>query len=225
MTPTELLDLFRLETDDVAEPYLWSDQEFYTYLNEAQEIFVREIGGLSDRRSSLTNITYKIGDQFKKYDERILRISGAQSETNKFIGIRNYDNLTGLLSDDYGQQVAEAIDDTLTGPIRYLITDVEAKEIQLYPIPDNDGSLKITLKRLPLRNIEDGESILEINNQYHLSLLCWVKYKAFLKQDAETFEGSKSADFRAMFTEAVDLAKKEKRAREDRKRTVRYGGL
>lgn len=225
MTPTELLELFRLETDDVSEPYLWSDKEFYTYLNEAQEIFVRETGGLSDRRSSLTSITYKVGDQYKKYDERILRISGAQDESNKFIGIRNYDNMSGVCVDDYGRHVTEAIDDTLTGPIRFLITDVEAKEIQLYPIPDAAGSLKLFIKRLPLRKVEGEDSVLEIDSQHHLSLLCWIKYKAFMKQDVETFEGSKAVDFRMMFSEALGRARKEKSAREDRKRTVRYGGI
>lgn len=222
MTPTKLLELFRLETDDIAKPYLWSDEEFFVYLNEAQEIFVRETGGLSDRRSALTKVSYKIGDQYKKYDSRILRINGAQDETNKFIGIRNYDNLAGVISDDYGKQVLEVIDDTKTGPIKFLITDVEAKEIQLFPIPDADGSLKLFIQRLPLSEIKDESSVLEISDQHHLSLLCWVKYKAFMKQDVETFEGSKASDFRQMFTEAVELAMKEKSAREDRKRKVKF---
>jgi hypothetical protein len=222
MTPTKLLELFRLETDDIAEPYLWSDAEFYIYLNEAQEIFVRETGGLSDRRSALTKISYKIGDQYKKYDSRIIRINGAQDAANKFIGIRNYDNMSGVISDDYGKHVLEVIDDTKTGPIKYLITDVQAKEIQLYPIPDADGSLKMFIQRLPMTEIKDETGVLEIADQNHLSLLSWVKYRAFMKQDVETFEGTKAADFRSMFAEAVKLAMKEKSSREDRKRTVKF---
>lgn len=222
MTPTKLLELFRLETDDISEPYLWSDIEFFVYLNEAQEIFVRETGGLSDRRSSLTQISYKAGDQYKKYDARILRINGAQDATNRFIGIRNYDNLNNIITDDYGKQVLHVIDDSLTGDIKFLITDVEAKEIQLYPIPTAVGILKLFIQRLPLREIEDEDSVLEVANQHHLALLNWVKYKAFMKQDVETFDGSKSAEFRAAFSEAVDLARVEKAAREDRKRKVQF---
>jgi len=222
MTPTKLLELFRLETDDISEPYLWSDKEFFIYLNEAQEIFVREIGGLSDRRSSLTRMTYKIGDQFKKYDSRILRISGAQDEDNKFIGVRNFDNINNAIVDDYGARFLNTLDDTLTGSLSYIITDVEAKEIQLYPIPDTAGSLKLFIKRLPLNEVKDEDSILEIADQYHLCLLNWVKYKAFMKQDVETFEGTKAAEFRGAFTDAIALAKREKASREDRKRKVAF---
>jgi hypothetical protein len=116
----------------------------------------------------------------------------------------------------------EVIDDMLTGPIKYLITDVEAKEIQLFPMPETNGSLKLFIKRLPMKDVTDKDSILEIDKQHHLSLLCWVKYRSFLKQDVETFDGTKAADFREDFTAAIALATKEKSAREDRKRKVQF---
>jgi hypothetical protein len=105
MTPAELLSLFRKEVVDTAEPYLWSDEEFYHYVNEAQDLHLRLIGGIADRRSAMTKITYKTGDQFKKYDERILRPKGAFDEQNRIVKIRNLDNFeSGYLEDDYGMQ-------------------------------------------------------------------------------------------------------------------------
>lgn len=226
MKPSELLDLFRLETDDTAEPYLWSDAEFYIYLNEAQDLFVRLIGGITDRRSSITKVTYKSGDQFVKYDERIYRIKGASDETNRILSVRNYDNLeSNNLEDDYGSSFRVGLDDTRTGDIKYLISDVETDDLQLYPIPDHGGFVRLFVNRRPLNEIVDEDSKLELPTYQHLCLLYWVKYKAFMKQDGETFDGSKATDFRAAFDAAVEDAKGEKRAREDTKRVVQYGGI
>ena len=223
MTPSELLELFRLQLDDTAEPYFWSDTEFYAYLNEAQDVFVRLIGGIADRRSPLTKITYKAGDQFKKFDPRILRIKGAFDENQRIIGIRNFDNFDGTSTDDdYGIYTGGGIDDTRTGELKFLITDVDAKELQLYPIPENDGYIRLFVYRRPLDPITGGSSELEIPDHHHLNLLNWVKYNALSKQDAETFDSAKAAAFRQAFTDWIVGANDEKRAREDRKRTVRF---
>jgi hypothetical protein len=226
MTLTKLLGLWRREVDDLAEPQFWSDEDFFIYLNDAQDVFVRETGGLADRRSSLTRMTYKIGDQFKKYHPRILRINGAKDADQKFIGIRNFDNIQGaIITDDYGHRGINNFDDTLTGPLQFIITDVDADDIQLYPIPDADGSLQLFIQRLPLREIEDEDSILEIKEQHHLELLYWVKYKCYSNQDSEIFDGKKAAEYRSAFDACVVKAKKAIAARVDRKRTVRYAGI
>jgi len=225
MTPKELLDLFRKEVDDTAEPYLWSDEEFYYYVNEAQELHVRLIGGIADRRSPLTKVSYKSGNQFKEYDERILRIKGAFDESNNILTIRNLDNFeSAYLEDDYGQRLNIGLEDGRTGAIKYLITDVEAEEFQFYPIPDHDGWIRLYVYRLPLEKVTTSSEF-EISSFHHMNLLNWVKHKAYLKQDVETFDLSKAADFRAAFSNWVAEAKKEKASREDRKRTVSYGGI
>lgn len=227
MTLSELLKLFRLEVDDAVEPYLWSDEEFFVYLNEAQDLHVRMIGGIADRRSPFTKIAYKAGDQFKKYDERIIRIKGAFNQDNRIITIQNLDNFeTSYLEDDYGSLAQSGLDNSQTGDIKYLVNDVENGEFQLYPIPEADGWIRMYVYRRPLEVISSCESEpLEISSYYHLNLLNWVKYSAFMKQDAEVFNGSKAAEFRLAFTVGVEDAKREKSAREDRKRTVSYGGI
>lgn len=225
MSPKKLLELFRSETHDTAEPFFLSDSDFYTYLDEAQDLHVRMIGGIADRRSSFTKLTYAAGDQFKKYDERILRIKGAFDENNRIVAIRNLDNFeTSYLEDDYGMQVREGLEDGRTGDIRYLVTDVEHNEIQFYPIPDAAGWIRMYVYRRPLGEVT-CDSELEISSYYHLNLLNWVKYRTATKQDGEIFEGPKAMEFRQAFTDGVEDAKREKSSREDRKRTVRYGGI
>jgi len=227
MEPLDLLELFRLETDDISEPYLWSDKEFYTYLNDAHNMFVKRIGGIADNTSAITKITYKIGDTFLKYDERILRIKGVVDAYNRKVTIRNLDNFEdgATLSDDYGSMVNAGINDGRSGPVRYIITDIEDSKFRLYPLPDAAGYLRLSVSRRPLRPIVDEEGTIEIPFFHRLALLDWVKYKAYMKQDVETFDKSKSKDFLTSFNDYVDEAIKEKSSREDRKRTVQYGGI
>lgn len=226
MTPSELLALFRREVDDTVEPYLWSDEEFFAYLNEAQEVHVRLTGGIADRRSPLSRITYKAGDQFKKYDEKILRIQGAWDENNNVITVQNYDSLNaGYLEDDYGRRFNAGLDDNKTGQIKHLITDVDAGDIQLYPIPDHDGFIRMYVRRLPRDEITSLSSELEISSYHHMNLLNWVKFKAYMKQDAETFDGTRAGEFKSAFVDGLSAARRDKEAREDRKRVVQYGGI
>jgi hypothetical protein len=227
MSPEKLLELFRLETDDTSEPYLWSDDEFFIYLNDAQDMHTRVTGGISDRTSALTKLTYKSGDQFLTYDDRILRIKGAWDETNRRIGIKNLDNLESLsLEDDYGTNRTDlGLDDSVTGDLKYIVTDVEDNKIQIYPLADHTGWVRLFVFRRPLETVTEDSETLEIPSQYHLNLLNWVKYKAFMKQDVETFEGSRAVEFRQAFSDGLTEAKRDRAARQDRKRTVAYGGI
>jgi hypothetical protein len=226
MNPSKLLELFRDEVDDISEPYLWSDENFYTYLNDAQDVFVRMIGGLADRRSVLAKINYNAGDQFKGYDDRILRIKGCWTETNDKVVVQNLDSLEGgYMDDDYGNLTNAGLDDSLTGDVKYIITDVESGDMQLYPIPDHTGYLRLYVYRRPLKEITGSGSKLEVASFYHLNLLNWVKYKAYMNQDVEAFDASKARDFKRAFVDGVSEAKTDKLAREDRKRVVQYGGI
>ena len=47
---------------------------------------------------------------------------------------------------------------------------------------------------------------------------------AYMKQDAETYDKTKSAEFEARFLGYCDMARKEKERREHKTRIVAYGG-
>lgn len=227
MQTAELLELFRLETDDIAEPYLWSDSEFYTYLNDAQDFFVRRTGGILDSSSAITRIPFFENDTLVKYDQRILHIKSAADDFNRKITVYNIDNFEDgrILSDDYGNMTNAGLDDGRTGPLRYIITDMEADKLRLYPLPDKDGYMRLYVSRRPLLPITDENSKLEIPEYHRLGLLDGVKRKAFMKQDVETFDKSKAREFHDSFLSFIDDANKDRSARLDRKRSMQYGGV
>jgi hypothetical protein len=205
---------------------MWSDEEFYIYLNDAQDTFVRAVGGIADRRSAMTKIKYKAGDQFRDYDDRIIRIKNVHDELNTNIEVQNLDSLSeNMLWNDYGTRVRSGLDDSLVGPIQYVINDVESNSLQLYPIPDRDGYLRLYVYRRPLDEVTSGSTALEIPSFQHYNLLNWVKYRAFMKQDVEAFDGTKASEFRKAFQDGVADAKDLKSSREDRKRIMSYGGI
>ena len=48
MNATELSDYFRSQVRDEVAPYLWTDTDVLTYMNEAQKMFVRLTNGIYD---------------------------------------------------------------------------------------------------------------------------------------------------------------------------------
>ena len=62
MDSTALHDLFRSEVRDEATPYLWSDAEIYSYIDDAQKMFCRLQGGIADASSAITRIDVMAGD-------------------------------------------------------------------------------------------------------------------------------------------------------------------
>ena len=59
MDSTALHDLFRSEVRDEATPYLWSDAEIYSYIDDAQKMFCL-----------LTSKGYTLGDDLDYYFDR-----------------------------------------------------------------------------------------------------------------------------------------------------------
>ena len=78
MTSSELLTLFRSDISDVALPYLWSDLEAYTYMNDAYRMFVRLTGGVPDFTSLTTQVPIVSGNALGVLDPSILRIMSAR---------------------------------------------------------------------------------------------------------------------------------------------------
>ena len=78
MNSTEILDRFRLDVDDAEVPYLWSDEEIYKDIDDAQKMFCRLTGGLPDATSvKATRIAYVAGDEWIATDRSILKIRAA----------------------------------------------------------------------------------------------------------------------------------------------------
>ena len=216
MDSTELRDQFRADVVDQVEPFLWSDDEVFSYMDDAQKMFCRLTGGLGDATSALTTITYNTATDWVATSPLILKIRDAfRAVDGRPIAVINYEDLasSGL-----------RFDGRIDVP-RALIIGMEADKARLYPFPSVGDSIRLVVDRLPLKPITDADQKIEIAAQHKTGLSLWMKARAYDKQDAETFDRNKAEKFDQKFRDYCAAAKLEKDRAKHKTRIVGYGGI
>lgn len=222
MTPPELLTLFRAEVDDTVAPYLWSDADAYAYMNQAQDEFARMQGGIADSTMTLDAAE---GEATAEYSAKILKFRRAQRSSDfRKIDILNVEDLDNIVTDDYGTPLRYSLDDRV-GPVRAMVIGMDELSVRWIDIPDADETVQLLVDRLPLEPLDEDSDAFEIRDEYQLDLLHGMKWRAYLKQDPETFDRAKSQEFFELFREAADAARRAQEKRRHKPRAVVYGGL
>jgi hypothetical protein len=215
---TGLVDLFRIEIADATSPFLWSDLEAYGFADDAQKMFARLTGGIPDASSAITQLPFDIGQADIKLDTRILKVRDAYRVSDgSEISVINYENMT-----------KEGVRfDGKTGPVRTVVIGADSKLAYFLPIPTIADTIQLLVDRLPLETLteDDEPQDLEIDEHHHRHLMLWMKSLAYMKQDAETFDKSKSTEFENKFRAYCAEAKAEKDRRKHKTRVVTYGGI
>ena len=225
MDVAALLALFRVDVRDEAAPYLWSDAEVISYIDDAQKMFCRLQGGIADSSSALTLLAVSAGDEFAAYDPRILKLRAAYREVDgRNLELLNFEDMQFRQAEsDYGYRPGFKIDNS-EGELRALVTGMEANKVRLVRIPTDNYDVRLVVYRLPMVSITAKGQQLEIDEQHHRHLLHWMKHLAHQKQDAEAYDRGRAEQFRTEFFAYCDRAKAERETREHKFRTVMYGG-
>jgi hypothetical protein len=226
MDSTALLELFRSDVRDQADPPLWSDVEVFSYMDDAQKMFCRLQGGIADASSAITRLTVPAGTVFVALSPRILKVREAHLDDGRGLELLNFEDLqTRGSGDDYGFRSVGYSLDMSTGPVRAMVLGIETNRARLLRIPETQTTINLIVYRMPLETIEEADQPLEIDEQHHRHLLLWMKHLAHLKQDAETYDRGRSEQFRAEFLAYCDQAKAERERREHKYRSIMYGGI
>lgn len=214
MTPAQLLDVFRALVRDEAEPYLWPDAEVFAYMDDAQTMFCRLVGGIPDSRSPLCWVPYQAGDETVLYDRRILKIRRVERDDKRPVCVINDEDLQFRSAPRSGR-----------GELCQVVAGDDQNTLRLIDAPAFNGMLHLHVLRLPLNEIVDETSELEIDRIHHLHLRDWMAALAYNKQDAETYDKTKALEFEARFRQYCDQVKWEQERREHKPRLVSYGGI
>ena len=225
MNSTTLLARFRSDVRDEATPYLWTDVEVYSYIDDAQKMFCRLQGGIADATSAVTQVTASVSTPYATISPKILKIREAHRAADGYgIELLNFEDLQSTPGpDDYGQRSAYRMDNTV-GPIQWIVLGMEANKIRFVRVPETTQTISLIVYRMPLVDITTTNQDLEIDEHHHRHLLSWVKHLAHQKQDAETYDRGRSDMFRDEFLAYCDQAKAEREKREHKYRTIPYGG-
>ena len=227
MKTEDLIKEFRLQVADVDKPYLWSPDEVFGYVIDAQDMFVRETGGIADATTpEITKIKVKTGIPFAEYSPYILRFRAARLVTAKTdVSLINMGDIRGVLVKDYGDHYLNTLDDDDTGVVEAAIIGLEDNKIRWYKVPDADDTCQIQVFRLPYPRMEAETDELEIDEHHHRHLLLWMKHLAYSKQDAETYDKDAAEKYESAFMRYCAKAKQERERQRFKTRVVQYGGI
>lgn len=219
MTPGDLLTLFRSEVSDIASPYLWSDDEFFGYADDAQKQYARLTRGLIDSSTpAITEIPLVAGTNTYDLSPLVLAVRAARvATTGRGLDIVNQEDMP----------VRRMYFDGTAGVPQALILGLDTDKLSVWPVPIADVTVKLSVFRLPLVDITSLNDTVpfEIAPQHHRHLLLWVKHLAYSKQDVETYDARKAAEFEAAFEAYCVRAKKEQDRSRHKPRSVTYGGI
>lgn len=225
MNTSELYDAFRSDVVDVAKPYLWSDDEVFRYMDAAYKMFVRLTGGIKDFTSEATVIPIITGERVADSHPSILRIFEAQLESdNTPINIVNITDTNAMAPSDYGR-VRELLSDRSEGAVHSMVIGRQKYKVEFVSTPVADDNVLLSVSRLPLDTLTaSDQELCEVEDHHHIYLLEWMKHLAYRKQDADTFDKTKSDECEVAFKKYCALSKEEFDRMGHKTRIVQYGG-
>jgi hypothetical protein len=224
---TQLGELFRNDTTDTVQPYLWTDVEMYAYMNDAYTMFVRRTGGIPDYYTDkVCLITAKKDKETSPLHPKILFVREAHLEPKgEKVKVINMQDEVWLQNEDYGLIRHFNVSKT-TGRVRYLVIGIQDDIVKWVNIPDVDYQVRLLVERLPLDDITGpGQDFDGVKDHHHLYFLCWMKHLAYSKQDADTFNKVKAEEEMARFMAYCLSSRQEKEQQKHKVRVTHYGGI
>ena len=191
MKVSKLIEVFRRDIKDSVKPYLVSDDAALLYLNEAQIEAARRARLITDSTSMVATASVNAGDPEVSIDPRIVSIRrirlASKTEQLRKMQAREMD----AANPGWDAETSQSI------PF-FAILDYETNKIRLYPTPSASDDLQMTVVREPLDAMEFSSEP-EIAPRWHLSLIEWVKFRAYINDDSELYDEKKAARALGLF--------------------------
>lgn len=191
MKASKLIEVFRQDILDTAKPYLVSDDVALFYLNEAQIEAARRARLITDSTSPVATASVSAGDPDVKIDPRIVSIRRirllSQPEQLRKAQAREMDNFNPGWDSSTSQSTP-----------CFAVLGYETNKIRLHPVPAVGDELQMTVVREPMNAMEINSEP-EIAPRWHLSLIEWMKFRAYIKDDTELYDEKKAARALGLF--------------------------
>lgn len=227
MTFDELTALFRAEADDATAPYLFSDALVKGtgtdpgYLNAAYFEAVERAYAIRDKdTATCCTIAVISGTAEYALHASVMEIVRAKlSSKTTILEFTSVDELDATFTNWENN----------TGAPTQLLHDRFQAKLRLYPKPNANDTLNLTVYRRPLAKLSAGSDVPEgITTDHDQRLLLkWALYLAYSNHDADVYDPQRAQAYRqefdAYFGHRHDYNAKRKRG-ERRSHTVAYGG-
>lgn len=203
MNLLQLRTLARQRLNDVTtSPLLWSDDELNSYINQAiVEAAIRSRCLVDSTTADCCEIDVVAGTADYLLNPVVFEVKRVFDATNKRIICRKGFNDLNFRPDWQ----------SVSGKPKLYMLDLNnlqgetGTQLTLYPNPDENLTLNLTVYRVPLADLADDEDVPEISVLFHADLIHWVCHLAYMKQDADTLDVGKSLQFQAQFAECFGM--------------------
>lgn len=219
-TPKELFDAFRREVRDTIAPYFWSEAEVYAYMTDAETMVAQRLLCIQDMTSEAAVYDVTASEPEVLLHESVIRVRSATliaADTDYPLDILSADNMQA-----FGLRTIR----TTTGRPNCLFTGAATNTVRLYPIPNDDAELALSIYRTPLNALSVTASF-EVPRQYRSAMLEWMKYRAYNKDDVESYDPGKANTAMNAFNRLIDGFETTESQRRGGPQSglVAYGGL
>lgn len=191
MNLRNFIDDFRRDVRDLGKPPMWTDPEIIDFVNQAEDEACRRAGLLVDSSSGVTEISVSAGDYAVDLDASVIYVRRVRVQGGQVLQPR----VSRSMDED-----APGWEDALPGNPVVFVPDWESGKLRIWPPFSAAATLRLTVVRTPLNEMIEDDDEPEIPRRYHKSLLDWVKFLAYQKQDADTMDLVKAAKFEERFT-------------------------
>lgn len=230
ITPTQFLARLRNELDDVpdsdyTDSALWTDAELYQYITQAQQLLIEHVGYLRDR----ITLHAKADRQYTTLPDEVIDVEELWLRTaQRTLNIRNYNEMTGFMVDDYGLRLAGQWRGS-TGTPDNAVLDLETGRVYLIPTPVADEEIDAVVLKTS-GTVDSTTQCFELKRETHvLALLPKCKELAYSKHDADSYDPQLALKYKAEslveFDRVYDSLERVRKSNRAGSGTTRYGGI
>lgn len=190
MNKEQLRARWRRDVKDTVKPFLWSDDDFDDWINEAEREAARRAFLLVDSTSDAAQLDLAAGDIGADLDPSVIFVRRATLPSGKPLVPR----------------VARAMDEEVPGwenaqastPVVF-VPDWQARYLRFWPPTKLATTVRMTVVRLPRKAMTADADSPEIPEHDQLHLLDWVKFRCYDVQDSDGYDPEKSAKHEKKF--------------------------
>lgn len=197
MNLAQLRAAFRVDADDLAKPYLFKDEQFLEWINEAQdEACIRANLLFESANSALCELDVGPDERSYALDDRWYTLSKAflvQGDCALELTLTSRERLDSL-------HPRWRTERRSTSALMVFDTRVE---FDVAPVVAS--TLRLEGYRVPLARMEDDEDSPEIARVHHRQLVHWALHRGYSVPDSEVFNPQKAAASLADFVVVFGL--------------------
>ncbi|MCI4626875.1 MAG: hypothetical protein L3V56_13095, partial [Candidatus Magnetoovum sp. WYHC-5] len=201
MTLSEILQKTRWRLDDNVQPYLWPDEELTAYVNDSVWQLCRECLIIEDALSEVCTIPVVANTYMYDIDSRIVHVKRVKLLEGATILSPNSEGALDLLAAGWQGHSGTPTD---------YILDMPGKRLSLYPIPDTNYTLNLTVYRVPLTllSTERGNEEPELDHTLHRVLIDGILCRAYEKSAYDVTHRQNAIRHKVLWNQTIEALKK-----------------